>query len=182
VQCITHRRNPISYGLICLRVEDYPRQILRSGSMQARIIEKTGFTNIREVHFPEVGRYALLIVSVKLNDKSDPVNIMNSIWDDTGELWRWIVVVDEDCNVRDWDEVMWRVCAAADPEKDIVMGKKHTYRERPAGDEVDFAPPLCGLGIDATMRFKDAKFPPVNTVSGELLAKAAARWKEFGLA
>jgi 3-polyprenyl-4-hydroxybenzoate decarboxylase len=77
---------------------------------------------------------------------------------------------------------MWRVAAAADPEKDIVMGKKHSYRGRAAGDEVDFAPPPCGLGIDATMRFKDAKFPPVNTVSSELLAQAAARWKELGLA
>ena len=182
VHCITHRKNPVTYGLICLRVEDYPRQILRSGSMQSRIIEKTGFTNIREVHFPEVGRYALLIVSVKLNDKSDPLKIMNSIWEDTGELWRWIIVVDEDCNVRDWDEVMWRVAAAADPEKDIIMGKKHSYLGRMAGGDGDFTPPLCGLGIDATMRFKDAKFPLVNTVSSEMLAKAAARWKEFGLA
>ena len=38
ITCITHRKNPLSYGLICLRVEDYPRQLLRSGSIQARVI------------------------------------------------------------------------------------------------------------------------------------------------
>ena len=33
ITCITHRRNFVTYGLICQRVEDYPRQLLRSGSM-----------------------------------------------------------------------------------------------------------------------------------------------------
>ena len=105
---------------------------------------------------------------------------MNGIWADTGERWRWIIVVDEDCNVRDWDEVMWRVAAAAQPETDVIMGKKHEFKHRTRG-EVDFDPPLCGMGIDATMRFKDAKFPPVNKVGSALTDSVAARWKEFGL-
>jgi UbiD family decarboxylase len=180
ITCITHRKDPVTYGLICQRVEDYPRQLLRSGSIQSRVIQKTGFTNIREVYFPEVGRHGCLIVSVDCKTKDDPRRIMNGIWEDTGERWRWIIVVDEDCNVRDWDEVMWRVAAAADPEKDIVVGKKHARRKRDGG-EVDFDPPLCGMGIDATMRFKDAKFPPVNKVGKGLMDKVAARWEEYGL-
>src|SRR5581483_10931387 len=32
INCITHRRNPVSYGLICQLIEDYPRQLFRSGS------------------------------------------------------------------------------------------------------------------------------------------------------
>jgi hypothetical protein len=47
--------------------------------------------------------------------------------------------------------------------------------------EVDFDPPSRGMGIDATMKFKDAKFPPVNKVSSALIDKVAARWDEFGL-
>jgi hypothetical protein len=46
---------------------------------------------------------------------------------------------------------------------------------------MDFTPPLRGMGIDATMRLKNAKFPPVNKVSADLDAKAAARWQELGL-
>jgi UbiD family decarboxylase len=180
ITCITYRKDPITYGLICQLVEDYPRQLLRSGSLQSRVIAKTGNKNIRDVYFPEVGRYGVLIVSVKVEDKSDPVNIMNSIWDDTGERWRWIIVVDEDCNVRDWNEVMWRVTAAANPDTDVVLGKQHQLRAR-KGADMDFTPPLRGMGIDATMRLKNAKFPPVNKVSADLDAKAAARWQELGL-
>jgi UbiD family decarboxylase len=180
ITCITYRQAPITYGLICQLVEDYPRQVLRSSSLQSRVIAKTGKKNIREVYFPEVGRYGVLIVSVKVENKSDPLDIMNSIWDDTGERWRWIIVVDEDCNVRDWNEVMWRVTAAANPETDVILGKQHESRAR-KGATMDFTPPLRGMGIDATMRFKDAKFPPVNKVSAEVDAKAAARWSELGL-
>lgn len=45
--------------------------------------------------------------------------------------------------------------------------------------EVDFDPPSRGMGIDATMKFKDAKFPPVNKVSSALIDKVAARWDEL---
>jgi UbiD family decarboxylase len=33
VDTITHRENPISFGLICGRIEDYPRPLMRSGSI-----------------------------------------------------------------------------------------------------------------------------------------------------
>ncbi len=178
IKCITHRKNPITYGLICQRVEDYPRQLLRSGSIQARVIQKSGMTNIKEVYFPEVGRHGMLIVSAEIREKEDPKRIMEAIWNT--EAWRWVIVVDEDCNVRDWEEVMWRVVSASEPEKDVIMGKVFPRAERTRG-EVDFDPPSRGMGIDATMKFKETKFPPVNKVRKELSDKAADRWKEFGL-
>ena len=58
---------------------------MRSGSIQARIVAKTGLTNIREVYFPEVGRMGMLIVSAKIRDKDDPRRIMDGIWNDSGE-------------------------------------------------------------------------------------------------
>lgn len=180
IKTITHRRNPITYGLICQRVEDYPRQLLRSGSLQTRIIEKTGLTNIREVYFPEVGRHGMLIVSAQIRDKDDPRRIMDGIWDIKGERWRWVIVVDEDCNVRDWEEVMWRVVSTADPDRHVIMGKIHDRAEHNRG-EVDFDPPRRGVGIDATFRFKDVQFPPVNKVSAAMMEKVAGRWKEYGL-
>ena len=42
IKAITHRSNPVTYGLICQRVEDYPRQLLRSGSMQHRLVDQSG--------------------------------------------------------------------------------------------------------------------------------------------
>lgn len=179
ITCITHRKNPLNYGLICLRVEDYPRQLLRSGSLQARVVQKTGLTNIKEVYFPEVGRLGMLIVSATIRDKDDARRIMDAIWNNTGEGWRWIIVVDDDCNVRDWDEVMWRVVSAVEPERDVVPGKVHDLFKRRS--DVDFYPPSRGLGINASFRFKDIQYPPVNKVSAALMERVAARWKELGL-
>jgi UbiD family decarboxylase len=180
ITTITHRHSPIVYGLICQRVEDYPRQIMRSGSIQARIIEKTGLSNIREVYFPEVGRMGMLIVSAKIRDKDDARRIMDGIWNDSGEPWRWIIVVDDDCNVRDWDDVMWRVVSTVDPEKHVALGKVHNVKKRNTHN-VDFDPPVRGMGIDATFPHKGVEFPPLSIVSRGLNEKAAARWRELGL-
>ena len=54
VKCITHRKNPVSYGLICRVFEDYPRTLLRSGSFQTLLIQKTGMSNITKTYLPEI--------------------------------------------------------------------------------------------------------------------------------
>ena len=146
--------------------------------MQSRLIERTGKTNIREVYFPEVGRRGMLIVSADIQSKEEPREIMEAIWD--AEAWRWIIVVDDDCNVRDWEEVMWRVVSAAEPDDHVIFGREFEPTPRLRG-EVDFTPPRRGMGIDATMKFKDNDFPPVNKVSRHIMESAAARWDEFGL-
>lgn len=178
VTCITHRKDPLTYGLICLRVEDYPRQLLRSGSMQSRLIQATGKTNIKEVYFPEVGRHGMLIVSADIQHQGEPREIMEAIWD--AESWRWIIVVDDDCDVRDWEDVFWRVVSASEPDDDVFPGRVFPPRQMRT-DEVDFIAPRRGMGIDASFKFKDRQFPPVNKVSRELMDQVAARWGELGL-
>jgi 4-hydroxy-3-polyprenylbenzoate decarboxylase len=179
IKRITHRKSFVTYGLICQRVEDYPRQLLRSGSMQSRLISRTGMTNIRAVYFPEVGRHGMLIVSAEIRDASEPQQIMSAIW--SIEPWRWIVVVDEDCNVRDWEEVFWRVTASVEPGRDMVHSPIFERAARSPG-EVDFDPPGQGVGINASMKFKESPtFPPVNKVRRELMQQVAERWSQYGL-
>lgn len=178
INCVTHRHNPVSYGLICQLIEDYPRSLLRSGSFQTLLIEKTGMTNIKHAYFPEVGRYGMLIVSVRIGDADEPRRIMDAVWEH-GE-WRWVIVVDEDCDVRDWNDVMWRVVSTAEPERHVVLGKERNWHAKRT-DEDDFTPPTRGMGIDATMRFKGVTYPPVNLIGEELMRKVTSRWKEYGL-
>jgi 3-polyprenyl-4-hydroxybenzoate decarboxylase len=182
IKCITHRKNPVTYGLICRLIEDYPRFLLRSGTFQTRLVQASGMDNIKEVFFPEVGRNGMLIVSAAIRNADEPGRIIATVWEHLG--FRWVIVVDEDCNVRDWNDVMWRVCAAAVPGRDIIKGPERSRpaREHAEVDFVDFVPPACGIGIDATMRYKDTRFPPVNTVSKELMGTVAGRWKDLGLA
>lgn len=179
INCVTHRHDPVSYGLICQLIEDYPRQLFRSGSFLTRLTKATGMDNIREAYFPEVGRMGMMIVSAAIRDKDDPKRIMDAVWE--LDRWRWVIVVDEDCDVRNWNDVMWRVVSAADPDRgEVISGKQHELRESRT-DEADYDPPRRGMGIDATMRFKDTKFPPVNKVSRDLMSRVAARWNELGL-
>lgn len=184
VKAITHRKDPINYGLICRVIEDYPRSLLRSGSFQTNLIAKTGLTQVKECYFPEVGRGGMMIVRADIQGPGDAEKIMHAVWEHSG--YRWVIVVDEDCDIRNWFDVMWRVVSAADPDKGQVipgkargMGGGRTSRE--PEDEWDFVPPERGIGIDATMKFKDQQyFPPVNRVSPELRGKVAARWAELG--
>ena len=120
----------------------------------------------------------MLIVSADIQHKEEPREIMEAIWD--AEAWRWIIVVDDDCDVRDWEEVMWRVVSAAEPDDHVTLGRVFPPVERLRG-EVDFTPPRRGVGIDATMKFKDNDFPPVNKVSRHIMEGVAARWDEYGL-
>jgi UbiD family decarboxylase len=180
INCITHRHQPVSYGLICQLVEDYPRQLFRSGSFLTRLVKASGMENIHEAYFPEVGRMGMMIVRADIEDPEDPKRIMNAVWD--LDRWRWVIVVDDDCDVRNWNDVMWRVAAAADPDKgDVFPGRQHAPRDNARTDEADFDPPLRGMGIDATMKLKGRSFPRVNRVSRDLMANAAARWRELGL-
>lgn len=176
ITCITHRRDPIQYGLICQQIEDYPRTLLRSGSVKSVLVNKAGLANVKEVRFPEVGRNGMLVIAADIQDRDEPRKIMEGAWDQL--QYRWVIVVDEDCDVDNWLDILWRVCSAVDVERDVVAGPKKVIRGR--GGVMDFDPPDNGLGIDATMKFKETpEFPPVNKVSRNLMDDIKARWSEF---
>lgn len=181
VKAVTHRRNPISYGLYCWMVEDYPRDLFRAGGFQRRLVQRAGLSNIRRVQIPKVGRNGMVIISAKIRDADDPKRIMDAAWANGGE--RWVVVVDEDCDVRSWTDVLWRVTYFAEPNKHLYVGPEREPRGETAQGTRDdpFEPPLSGIGIDATMHFKGYQFNPVNRVSADLMSKVAARWREYGL-
>ncbi len=114
VDTITHRKDAISFGLICGRIEDYPRPLMRSGSILNTLVTKTGFTNIKEVHFPDAGAKGVIIIRAQIAYDGQAKEIMDAAWDHLG--YRWVIVVDEDCDVRDWNDVMWRIVSFAEPE------------------------------------------------------------------
>jgi 4-hydroxy-3-polyprenylbenzoate decarboxylase len=64
---------------------------------------------------------------------------------------KFIIVTDEDVNVRDWKEVIWAVTTRMDPVRDTTL-VEHTPI-----DYLDFASPVSGLGgkvgLDATNKW-----------------------------
>lgn len=99
---------------------------------------------------------------------------------------RWTILVDEDCDIRDWDDVLWRVMQGVMPDVHMRVGP----RDRPSPHDplTDlYGGKTSSVVIDATFRAKRGpggeivRFKPVNKVTNELKAQVLSRWKEFGL-
>jgi len=95
---------------------------------------------------------------------------------------KWVIVVDDDIDARDWNDVMWAMSTRMDPVRDITM------IENTPIDYLDFASPESGLGskvgLDATN-----KLPPEThrewgeeiRMSDEVIAHIDEIWGKLGL-
>ncbi|MEK9658728.1 MAG: UbiD family decarboxylase [Chloroflexota bacterium] len=180
IKAITHRKNPISFGLICGRIEDYPRPLMRSNTLLNTLVSKSGLTNIQEVFFPDAGRSGFLIIRAKITGPEQPKQIIDAAYEHM--RYRWVIVVDEDCDVRDWNDVLWRVISSVDPNKHVFLGREYTYPV-PHSDAVEFVPPTQGMAIDATFGYKQYKhpMPGIAKPSMKMTEHITRRWKELGL-
>jgi UbiD family decarboxylase len=186
VRCVTHRRNPINYGIICLLEEDYPRWLFRSGAFQDALRRHAGNLPVTRAFLPELGGrgWGGIIVAADVQDPDDPRRIVEAAWDLHPN--RWVIVVDDDCDLRNWNDVMWRVVTAVRPGQDIFTGKAH--HERTGGQiggrnveyDIDSQVP-DPTGLNASFKFKFENLAPINKVSAPLMSKASARWRELGL-
>ncbi|MFW5834451.1 MAG: UbiD family decarboxylase, partial [Pseudomonadota bacterium] len=95
---------------------------------------------------------------------------------------KFVIVVDDDIDARDWKDVMWALSTRVDPARDM------TVLESTPIDYLDFASPESGLGsklgIDAT-----DKWPPETKrewgkklyMEPDVVERVSARWAELGL-
>ena len=99
---------------------------------------------------PEGCSYRIAVISMKKAYAGHAKRVMMGAWSFLRQFMytKWIIVVDEDINARDWKDVMWAVSTRMDPARDIV-----TVENTPI-DYLDFASPVSGLGskigLDAT--------------------------------
>jgi 4-hydroxy-3-polyprenylbenzoate decarboxylase len=95
---------------------------------------------------------------------------------------KFIVVVDDDIDVRDWKEVIWAITTRVDPLRDT------TLVDRTPIDYLDFASPVSGLGskmgIDATNKWPgetDREWGRTIRMSDAVKNRVDAMWGELGL-
>ncbi|RYE06214.1 MAG: UbiD family decarboxylase [Rickettsiaceae bacterium] len=99
---------------------------------------------------PEGCSYRIAVVSIKKSYAGQAKKIMMGVWSYLRQFMytKFIIIVDDDINPRDWKEVMWAISTRSDPARDS------TFIDRSPIDYLDFASPLSGLGskmgIDAT--------------------------------
>ena len=95
---------------------------------------------------------------------------------------KWVIVVDDDIDARDWKDVMWALSTRMDPARDI------TVIENTPIDYLDFASPVSGLGskigLDATNKCPgetNREWGRQIRMDEAVVDKVDAKWSELGL-
>ncbi len=148
-------------------------------------VMKLQFTEIVDIHMPAEGVFHnLMLLSIKKSYPGHARKIMSGIWGLGQAMFtKVIVVVDEDVNVQDPSEVVWKVLAAIDPERDIE------FHLGPA-DSLDHASRLLDygshMGVDATRKwasegYKRGEWPPEIKMDGTTKSRIDALWKTLDI-
>jgi len=149
IERITARRDAI-YPSTIVGIPPMEDFYIGSASVQIFLpVFKMTFPEIVDIALPAEGVFHnLVVVSIRKQFPYHAMKVMHGLWG-MGQMMftKMIVVVDEDVNVHDTREVLFRLCANIDPQRDLIFSKG------PA-DVLDHATPVVGfgskLGIDAT--------------------------------
>jgi len=185
VERITARRDPIYHSTYTGKPPDEPAMLgVALNEVFVPLLVKQ-FPEIVDFYLPPEGcSYRLAVISMKKQYPGHAKRVMFGIWSFLRQFMytKFIVVTDDDVDVRDWKEVVWAVTTRVDPARDTLIAE-HTPI-----DYLDFASPVAGLGskmgIDATAKWPGetsrnwgrpiAMDPAVKRRVDEL-------WRELGL-
>lgn len=151
IETITMRKNPIYHSTYTGKPIDEPAVLGEAlNEVFVPLLQKQ-FPEIVDFYLPPEGcSYRLAVVSIKKHYAGHAKRVMLGIWSYLRQFMytKFIIVVDEDVNIRDWKDVIWALTTRVDPLRDTTM------IDRTPIDYLDFASPISGLGskmgIDAT--------------------------------
>jgi len=184
ITCITHRKDPIYLTTL---VGPPPQEDFYMGHAVERIflpVMKMQYPEIVDVSMPAEGIFHnLMLVSIRKSYPGQARKIMNAIWSLGQAMFtKVIVVVDDDVDVQNHREVLWKALCAIDPERDIqfVLGPVDTLDH--AARRQDFG---SKMGVDATRKLPgegyDRKWPAETRMSAEIKKRIDAQWSRLGL-
>ncbi|MEY8241571.1 MAG: 4-hydroxy-3-polyprenylbenzoate decarboxylase [Cycloclasticus sp.] len=154
VERITQRKQPIYHSTYTGKPPDEPAVLGVSLNEVFVPILKKQFTEIVDFYLPPEGcSYRMAIVSIKKQYPGHAKRIMFGIWSYLRQFMytKFVVVTDDDVDIRDWESVIWAITTRVDPTRDT------TLIDNTPIDYLDFASPVSGLGskmgIDATNKW-----------------------------
>jgi 4-hydroxy-3-polyprenylbenzoate decarboxylase len=155
IERITHRKDPIYHSTYTGKPTDEPAVLGVSLNEVFIPILKKQFPEIVDFYLPPEGcSYRLAIVSIKKQYPGHAKRIMFGIWSYLRQFMytKFVIVTDDDVDVRDWQSVIWAITTRMDPARDTTM------IENTPIDYLDFASPVSGLGskmgLDATNKWQ----------------------------
>jgi len=185
IERITHRKEPIYHSTYTGKPPDEPAVLGVSLNEVFVPILKKQFTEIVDFYLPPEGcSYRMAIVSIKKQYPGHAKRIMFGIWSYLRQFMytKFIVVTDEDVDVRDWESVIWAITTRVDPTRDT------TLIDNTPIDYLDFASPVSGLGskmgIDATNKWPgetSREWGEPIVMEAQIKQKVDALWASLGI-
>ena len=185
VERVTLRRDPIYHSTYTGKPPDEPAILgVALNEVFVPLLQKQ-FPEIVDFYLPPEGcSYRMAVVSMKKAYPGHAKRVMFGIWSFLRQFMytKFILVMDDDVNVRDWQEVMWALTTRVDPARDTLLVENTPI------DYLDFASPVSGLGskmgIDATNKWPGETTREWGTpivMDANVKARVDALWSSLGL-
>ncbi|HET7675975.1 MAG TPA: 4-hydroxy-3-polyprenylbenzoate decarboxylase [Gammaproteobacteria bacterium] len=154
VERITHRDQPIYHSTYTGRPPDEPAVLgVALNEVFVPLLQQQ-FPEIVDFYLPPEGcSYRMAVVSMKKQYAGHAKRVMFGVWSFLRQFMytKFVIVTDDDVDVRNWQDVVWAVTTRMDPARDCVIVDNTPI------DYLDFASPVAGLGskigFDATNKW-----------------------------
>jgi 4-hydroxy-3-polyprenylbenzoate decarboxylase len=185
IERITMRRNPIYHSTYTGKPPDEPAILgVALNEVFVPILRRT-FPEIVDFYLPPEGcSYRMAVVSMRKQYPGHAKRVIMGVWSFLRQFMytKFIVVVDEDVDARDWKEVIWAITTRVDPVRDTVLVDSTPI------DYLDFASPVSGLGsklgIDATNKMPgetSREWGRPISMDARIKARIDSIWDSLGL-
>lgn len=183
IERITMRKNPLYLSTYTGRPPDEPAMLgLALNEVFVPLLQKQ-FSEIVDFYLPaETCSYRFALVKIRKAYPGHARRVMFGVWSYLRQFLytKFIIVVDEDIDIRNWGEVLWAISTRVDPVRDTVLVDNTPI------DYLDFASPVSGLGgkmgIDATDKWQgetNRTWGKKISMSAEIRGKVDGIWEEL---
>ncbi len=185
IERITQRQAPIYHSTYTGRPPDEPAILgVALNEVFVPILQKQ-FPEIIDFYLPPEGcSYRMAVISMKKQYPGHAKRVMLGTWSFLRQFMytKFVIVVDEDVDARNWQDVIWAITTRMDPARDL------TILENTPIDYLDFASPVSGLGskvgFDATNKWAGEttrEWGRTIKMTDEVVKKVDALWASLGI-
>ena len=185
VERITMRHNPIYHSTYSGKPPDEPAILgVALNEVFVPLLQKQ-FPEITDFYLPPEGcSYRMAVVSMKKQYAGHAKSVMFGVWSFLRQFMytKFIIVTNDDVNIRDWKEVIWAITTRVDPVRDTLIVENTPI------DYLDFASPVSGLGgkmgLDATNKWPGETSRTWGTpivMNPAVQTRVDKIWKDLGI-
>lgn len=185
VSAITRREQPIYLTTYTGRPPDEPSVLGEALNEVFIPLLSQQFPEIVDFWLPPEGcSYRIAVVSIRKGYPGHAKRVMMAVWSYLRQFMytKFVIVVDDDINARNWKDVMWAVSTRVDPARDL------TVIENTPIDYLDFASPVSGLGakmgLDATNKWPgetNREWGRKIAMADDIVARVTEKWPRLGI-